>query len=48
MRPETFQALLRARPFVPFRLYLTDGAQYDVRHPELMMVVERYAIVGQA
>jgi hypothetical protein len=47
MRPEELRSLLRARPFVAFRLYLTDGAQYDVRHPDLMLVGERSAIVGQ-
>ncbi len=48
MRPEELRSLLGARPFVPFRLYLTDGAQYDVRHPDLMLVGGRTAIVGQS
>ena len=30
--------LLHHRPFEPFRLYLSDGVVFDVRHPELAMV----------
>ena len=26
------------RPFVPFRLCLSDGKGYDVRHPEMLIV----------
>lgn len=31
--------LLRARPFVPFRLYATDGRTYEVRHPDQALVL---------
>jgi len=31
---EEILALLRTRPFVPFRIHLLDGTTYDVRHPE--------------
>jgi len=29
---------VQARPFTPFRLRLTNGAIYDVTHPELCIV----------
>lgn len=29
---------LRRRPFEPFRIHVTDGSTYDVRHPEWVMV----------
>jgi hypothetical protein len=29
--------LLRARPFVPFRLLISEGAIVDIRHPELVL-----------
>ena len=29
---------LRKRPFVPFRIYATDGRTYDVRHPDQALV----------
>jgi hypothetical protein len=38
MRPEDFRELLGRRPFQPFRLHLSNGADYEVRHPELALV----------
>ncbi|MCI0376336.1 MAG: hypothetical protein L0215_01890 [Gemmataceae bacterium] len=40
------RALLRARPFVPFRLWLSDGGHVDVRSPELVIAGNRFALVG--
>ena len=37
---------LKRKPFQPFRLYLTDGASFDIRHPELLMVGKRSAVIG--
>jgi hypothetical protein len=34
MRPEEFLRLLRQGPFVPFRLHLSTGVNFEVRHPE--------------
>jgi hypothetical protein len=31
--------ILRTRPFVPFRIYATDGRTYDVRHPDQALVL---------
>ncbi len=39
-------APLQARPFQPFRLFVSDGASFDIRHPEMMMVMRHAAIVG--
>src|SRR5439155_1447261 len=36
----------RKRPFEPFRIHLTDGTRYDVRHPVLVLVGERFIVVG--
>ena len=33
--------LQKQRPFVPFRIHTTDGASYEVRHPELFWVFPR-------
>jgi hypothetical protein len=38
----------RRQPFRPFRVTLTTGATFDVRHPELFMVGRRSAIIGIA
>ena len=40
------QALLSARPFVPFRLHLTDGTTVDLRHRELAVPGRRAAWIG--
>ncbi len=46
MSPEDLRALLQARPFQPFRLYLTDGSFFDVRHPDLAMPTRRTVVIG--
>jgi len=46
MPPRELAQALSRRPFVPFRLHVTDGTTYDIRHPELLMVSPGSAIVG--
>ena len=46
MPPEQLREAVRARPFVPFRICLTDGQSYDIRHPELLMTGKRSAVIG--
>jgi hypothetical protein len=46
--PDELATALRRRPFVPFRLTLTEGSTYEVRHPELCMAGRRSAIIGLA
>ncbi len=46
MAPEELASAVRRRPFVPFRLTLTEGSSYEVRHPELCMVGRRSAVLG--
>lgn len=46
MRPQDILELLRGRPFQPFRIYLSDGAVFEVRHPELVMVGRSTVLVG--
>ena len=38
MRPQLFDRLLQTRPFRPFRVHVSDGAWYDVPHPEAAFV----------
>lgn len=40
------RALLLARPFVPFRLILSDGGSVVVPTPEVVSVGRRFALVG--
>lgn len=46
MRPDVFRELLRTRPFAPFRVCVSDGASYEVRHPELVVVGPAFLSVG--
>jgi hypothetical protein len=40
------QSAARRQPFEPFRVVLTTGTTYDIRHPDLIMVGRRAAIIG--
>jgi hypothetical protein len=44
MRPEDILELLRTAPFEPFRLHLSAGTAYEVRHPD-MVIVERSKLI---
>ncbi len=46
MRAEEFAQLLRRAPFVPFRIHLTDGKTYDIRHPEFVLVLRSRIDIG--
>lgn len=46
MPPQDLLQFVRRRPFIPFRLHVSDGTVYDVRHPELLMVALATAVVG--
>ena len=46
MRTEDIREFTRRQPFEPFRLTLTDGRTYEVRHPDLIMVGRSTVVVG--
>jgi hypothetical protein len=46
MRPEELKELIRRRPFVPMRLYMTDGKTYDIRHPDNVLVSRARVDIG--
>jgi hypothetical protein len=46
MRPEELRTLLRRKPFVPIRLYFTDGSTYDIRHPEMALLTRSTVEIG--
>jgi hypothetical protein len=46
MRPEDLYDRLHKRPFEPFRIYLTDGREFDVRYPKINLVGVSYIIIG--
>jgi len=46
MRREEMLTALRARPFCPLRIHVSDGAVYEIRHPEMVTVSRTTAYVG--
>ena len=46
MRAEELMELLRTQPFVPLRIHLTDGQTYDIRHPDLVLVLRQRVDIG--
>jgi hypothetical protein len=43
---ETIKELLARRPFAPFRVVLSSGDSYEVRHPEFAWLVRGGLYVG--
>lgn len=46
MPPEPLLEALQQKPFRPFRVYVSDGSTYLIRHPDLVWVAPDYAIIG--
>lgn len=46
MPPEQLLQMLRAQPFVPFRVTITDNRTFDVRHPDQVIAGRNFAIIG--
>jgi hypothetical protein len=43
---QDFRDLLKERPFRPFRVVMSSGQAYEVRHPEMAFVTRSDLIVG--
>jgi hypothetical protein len=46
MTIQTFRELLSQRPFRPFRVVMSSGQSYEVRHPEMAMLTRTDLLVG--
>ena len=46
MRHEELRETARRQPFQPFRIVLTTGATYDIRHPDLIWIGRHSAMIG--
>ena len=46
MRMQELQDTLKKTPFEPFRIRLSDGQSYDVRHPEFAGLTRHSLYVG--
>lgn len=48
MDREDVAEMVKAKPFDPFRMVLTNGESFDIRHSELIMLGRRSVVVGLA
>jgi hypothetical protein len=46
MTLQSFKELLARRPFEPFRVVLSSGKSYEVRHPEMAWLTRTVLYVG--
>jgi hypothetical protein len=46
MTVQPFRDLLAQRPFKPFRLVMSSGQAYEVRHPEMAWLTRTDILVG--
>ena len=46
MTVQTFRELLSQQPFKPFRLIMSSGEKYEVRHPEMAWLTRTDILVG--
>jgi hypothetical protein len=47
MSPLEIRELIDKRPYPGYRIYVSDGAYYDVRHPEMILVHDRLVHIAQ-
>jgi hypothetical protein len=45
MTVQDFRELLTAKPFEPFRIVMSSGESYEVRHPELAVLMRTKVLV---
>ena len=46
MTIQTFRDVLAKRPFRPFRIIMSSGMSYEVRHPEMAWLTKTDLLVG--
>ena len=46
MTLQTYRDLLNQQPFRPFRIVMSSGQSYEVRHPEMAMLTRSDLLVG--
>ena len=46
MTLQTFRDLLKKQPFKPFRIVMSSGKSYEIRHPEMAWLTRTDILVG--
>ncbi len=39
-------SFLKAQPFIPFRIHMSDGRKFDIRHPDQALLARTRLVVG--
>jgi hypothetical protein len=47
MQLKDIDLLYRRQPFRPFRAKLSTGESFDVLHPEMLIIAERFVVIGR-
>jgi hypothetical protein len=45
MTKQMIQGYVKAEPFRPFRLHLVSGRTFDIRHPEMIKILQSSILV---
>lgn len=45
MSPNDLLRLTRQKPFEPFKITVSDGREYEIRHPEMLVVGVRTSFI---
>ena len=48
MTKQTIQGYVKAEPFRPFRLHLASGRTFEIRHPEMIKILQSTILVFKA
>jgi hypothetical protein len=48
MAPEAIRAMLERRPFIPFRIHVSDQVSYDVTNPRTCVIGGAATFIGIA
>jgi hypothetical protein len=46
MEAEEIHRTLKQQPFQPIRIHISDGASYDITHPDQVIVAKRWLHIG--
>lgn len=46
MRPDDLHEFTRRQPFAPFRMHVSDGRVYDIRHPDQVIPLRSRVLIG--
>ena len=46
MTADDLQIVLDERPFEPFRIVVDNDREYEIRHPEMVLLTERVIVIG--